>query len=223
MKCIRELKELMKDISAKGALGQNDVNYIFLKIRQLLENERKYQNEFPVVNLFCNWVVHTKLKDSKTIYRFLVDVSKHISSAIHLSNGEDPQEATRQFINVAGNIIQIPTLRAGIKAIFHEQGIDNFITNKKDWWDAFVVLLLTEISGKPLEFPDEVVNGKYHKRASKFFDELSSLPHIYDWDKVIRLIVFDKNEKYYIRLESIGRAQYVVELMGNEPKEMFAS
>jgi hypothetical protein len=224
MKCIRELKELINHISSKGRLERSDVNNVFVKIRQIMENEKKFQNEFPIVNLYCNWVVHTKLKDSKTIYRFLVSISKNVSSSFNIINADDAKDATNHFILSAGNIVQIPALRQGIKSIFRDKKIDCFLVNKKECWDAFITLLLQEISDKPLEFPESLVNeGKPHKRASKFFEELKSLPHNYDWDKIIRLHIFDENEKYYINLESIGRAHYVVELLGREAPEAFAS
>ena len=224
MKCIFELKRLIVNLDQRGRISQEDVVSILLKIRQLFEQERQYQNRYPIVNLFCNWVIHTTLKHSNTIYSFLLEVSKSISTAIHLPKGEDPQEATRLFIKIAGNVLQIPNLRKGIKEIFNEQGLDTFLTDRKEWWDAFVTLLLKDISGKPLEFPKEVVEGKKEiKDATKYFTEIRALPHINDWDKVIRLEVFEKSNKYHIKLESMGHAHYVVKLMGNESEDEFAS
>jgi hypothetical protein len=223
MKCVRELRQLIEELPKRGGLSQDDVNSILLRIRQLFEIDRRAKNQFPLLNLFCNWVVHTSLRDSVTIYRFLVDISKSISSAIHLSNGEDARERTTQFIHHAGNLLQIPRLRSEIREILQQQGIVIYLTDRKEWWDAFVTLLLREISEKPLEFPAEVVDGtKESKKASKFFSELKALPHIYDWDKVIRLVVFEKEGKYHIRLESLGRVQYVVKLLGKEGNGAFA-
>lgn len=224
MKCLSELRQLLEELPKRGALTQDDVNSILLRIRQLFEIDRNLQNQYPLLNLFCNWVVHTKLQDSKTIYRFLVDISKSISSAIHLANGEDAREATNQFISHAGNLLRIPQLRRDIRELLQQQGIETYLTDKKEWWDAFITLLLREIAEKPLEFPPEVVDGtKAHRMASQFFSELKALPHKKDWDKVIRVVIFEKDDKYHIRFESIGRAQYVVQLMGKEGEETFAS
>ena len=43
-----------------------------------------------------------------------------------------------------------------------------------------------------------------------------ALPHVYDWDKIIRLAIFDKDGEYHLKLESIGRVEYVVRLLGSE-------
>ena len=224
MKCVRELNQLIEELPKRGSLSQDDVNSILLRIRQLFEINRKAKNQFPLLNLFCNWVVHTSLRDSNTIYRFLVDISKSISAAIHLPNGEDAGEATQQFINHAGNLLQIPQLRRDVREVLRQQGVAIYLTDRKEWWDAFVLLLLREISEKPLEFPPEVVDGtKENKKASKFFNELKALPDMYDRDKVIRLDIFEKEGKYYIRLESVGRLQYVVQLQGREGREAFVS
>lgn len=224
MKCLRELRWLLEDLPKRAALTQDDVISIFLRIRQLFEMEKNLQNQYPLLNLFCNWVVHTKLKDSNTIYRFLVGVSKSISSAIHLQNGEDAREATNQFISHAGDLLRIPQLRRDIRKLFQQQGIETYLTDKKEWWDGFIALLLREIAEKPLEFPAEVVDGvKEHRMASPFFRELKALPHKNDWDKVIRLVIFERDGRYHIRLESMGRVQYVVQLMGKEGEETFVS
>ena len=78
MKCVRELKRIFVDLQKKGGISLDEVVSISLKLRQLLEQKRKYQNDYPIVNLYCNWVVHTRLRHSSTIYKFLLEVSKSI-------------------------------------------------------------------------------------------------------------------------------------------------
>jgi len=224
MKCVRELKKIFIVLKDRREINLSEVVSIFLKIRQLLELEKKYQNDYPIVNLYCNWVVHTRLKHSNTIYNFLFEVSKSISNAMGLYNGEDPKEATNIFINKAGNVLQISDLRKGIKAIFLNEGIDTYICDNKEWWENFITLLLQEISGKPLAFPEEVINGtKEVKGASKIFRKLQALPHKYDWDKIYSLEISEKNKKYHLEFTTLGRVVYVVELQGKEPKEAYVS
>ena len=224
MKCVRELKRILADLKRKGGISLDEVVSISIKIRQLLELKRQYQNDYPIVNLYCNWVVHTKLRHSNTIYKFLLEVSNSISSAIGLYNGEDPKEATRLFISKAGNILQIPDLRKGIKAIFLKEGIDTYLCDTKEWWEGFVTLLLKELSEKPLAFPDEVIKGtKEVKGATEAFKKLNKLPHANNWDKVYSLEITEKDNKYHLEFSTLGNVKYVVELLGKEPKEAYAS
>ena len=224
MKCVRELKRSLADLKKKGGISLDEVVSISIKIRQLLELNKKYQNDYPIVNLYCNWVVHTKLKHSNTIYKILLEVSRLISNAIHVYDGEDPKEATRLFISKAGNILQLPEFRKGIKGIFLKEGIDTYLCDTKRWWEGFVTLLLKELSEKPLAFPDEVVKGtKEVKGATAVFEELNRLPHVNNWDKVYSLEIIEKDNKYHLEFSTLGNVKYVVELLGKEPKEAYAS
>jgi len=224
MKCVRELRRLLSALKKKGGISIEEVVAICVEIRQILELNRKYQNEYPIVNLFCNWVVHANLDRSNTIYRCLFDLSASISNAIHVKDGEDPVEATRIFIGTAGNVLQIPKLRKGIRGIFSNENIDTYLCDTKEWWDGFVTLLLKKLAEKPLAFPDEVINDtKYIKGATEKFEQLNKLPHANNWDKVYSLEIREKDNKYLLELSTLGRVKYVVELLGKEPSEAYAS
>jgi len=223
MKCVRELKRVLKSLKEKGGISLDDVVTIELRLRQLLDEKGKYKNDYPLVNLFCNWTVHTKLKHSNTIYKYLLSVSQLISNSIGLYSGEDPKEATNLFIQKSGNILQIPELRKSMIEIFQNEGIDTFLIGQKKWWDGFVILLLKELAEKPLQFPEEVIEGKEVKNASKIFEEIKQLPHPNDWDKVFKLEVLEKDNKYHLKFSTLGSVDYIVELLGNEKNDAFIS
>ncbi len=224
MKCVRELKRNLQELKRNGRITLVEVVSIVVKLRQLLELKRKYQNEFPIVNLYCNWVVHTELKRSNTIYKFLLEISKAISNAIHLSDGKGAKESTEMFTSKAGNILQIPELRKGVREILVREGIDSYLCDNKVWWEGFVTLLLKELTEKPLAFPDEVINGtKYVKKATEVFEEIKSLPHANDWDKVYSVELVDKENEYHIEFNTIGNVKYVGKLLGKEPDEAYVS
>lgn len=225
MKAVRELKKELFNLYSRKQIEHRDIIFIFGKVREILEHRGNYKSAFPQLNLFCNWCFHTSLKSSKTIYRYLLDVSIAISKAATTSNNEEAKETTNNLVAIGANILNIPQLRIGLKEVLTEQGIDATICNNREWWNACVQLLLYEISEKPLQFPEDVVTGQNQKGdAYKFFSQILQLPHSRDFDKVIRLEVKldEKENQYKLHFSTLANVTYVVNVHGMEPESAFA-
>lgn len=223
MKAVRELKRDLPNLYNSKKIEQKDVIFLFGKVREILENKKKYQTDFPELNLFCNWCFHSKLTSSRTIHSTLVKVSKSLSSAIHVGPDTDPRDMTKAFIQIGSNILNIPKLRKGLLTVLEKEGIPPTIATSKEWWDACLQLLIFEISEKPLEFPENVLNGS--SKDNKYFNEIMQLPGPLGQDKIIRLEVkLDEGENSYkLHFFTHSRVTYVVDLFGKEDEGAFPS
>jgi hypothetical protein len=47
----------------EGISSEPKVVYLFVELRKLLEHDNK-KNSYPVLNFYCNWVVHTRIESS---------------------------------------------------------------------------------------------------------------------------------------------------------------
>lgn len=219
MKAARVLKRELENLYYRKKIEPRDVLFIFGKVREILEHRRKYKSQYPQLNLFCNWCFHTALKDSKTIYRYLLEVSIALSEASNTGSEESARITTENFIKVGANILNIPKLRVGLKAVLSEQGIETTICDNREWWNAFVQLLLHEVSEKPLHFPDDVVMGdKKDGNAYKFFSQILQLPNQRGFDKVIRIEINleERVNIFQLHFTTIGNVVIVVDLQGRE-------
>ncbi len=224
MKAVRELNKEMPYLLKRGRLEQRDILFLFGKVREILENEGKYKSQFPQLNLFCNWCFHSKLSASKTIYNYLLKLSTSISKESQVKDGEDSRENTRRFISIGTNILNIPELRKGLTTVLKDHHIDTTISTNKKWWEACLQILLNEISEKPLEFPQNVINGsKKNKSAFKIYEKILQLPNSLNHDKIIRLEVRidEKEKKYKIDLTALSKVVFSLELHGQENDSAF--
>ena len=232
MKAVRELKRELPSLYKREQIEPRDIIFILGKVREILENKGEYKEEYPELNLFCNWCLHTGLSRSKTIYRALLNVSKAISSATNVPPDGNPQELTNVFLDTGSNVLNIPRFRLGLKHVLNEQGIDTIITDRKNWWDSFIKLLLHEISEKPLEFPADVIEGIDTKsQAYQFYKQVLELPNALNHDKIICLRVMNDEGKFEnkngsiftLQFTTLSGVHFVVELRGKENESAFSS
>ncbi len=232
MKSVRELKRELPLLYKRGKIELRDITYLFGKVREILENKGALKEKYPELNLVCNWCAHAKLSGSKTIYRALLDASKSLSEATNVSAGNNPGDMTNAFVKVAGNVLNFPAVRQGLKAVLEQHSIDSTITNTKKWWDACLSLLLHEISEKPIEFPEKVLEGLDVKsKAYKFYKQVLELPSRENHDKVIGLKImleensplFEGKNGYVAYFKTLSGVNIVVDLQGKESEDAFVS
>ena len=230
MKCARELKRELPLLYKRGKLELRDISYLFGKVREILEHKAIYKNNYPELNLFCNWCSHIRLSSSNTIYRALFEISKAASEATNVKIGNDAGDMTNKFIDVCGNVLNIPRVRLGLKAVLEEQKIDSRIAVNKKWWDACLQLFLLEVSEKPIEFPQKVIDGTDTKsKAAKIYNKILELPNSLNHDKIISLKVmleeksplFNGENGYSYHITSISGITYVVVVQGKEDENAF--
>src|SRR5260370_41789128 len=58
-----EIKSKLFAVVTGKPADQMEVVYAFVKIRKMLEHDR-HKQKYALVNLFCNWLLHTELTDS---------------------------------------------------------------------------------------------------------------------------------------------------------------
>jgi len=226
MKAIRELNHFLPELYREGKISRQDVHFIFGKIREILESNKKYQSIYPELNLFCNWCFHPKLSASKTIFSALIRISKSIAYALDKDmNEEDKVIRTKEFISVSANILNIPKLRLGMKSVLESFDIDARIVTEKAWWDSCMQLLLQEVSEKPLRFPEDVVSGELTKGlAYKAFQELMKISDNSN-DKVISLEIKadDREKQYMLHLKTLSGLTFILALLEKEEDAAYSS
>jgi hypothetical protein len=215
----------VKIIRETGQITQEQVLAVFVQIRQLLEQQRRYQSRHPHVNSFCHWVVHSSLHDTHHLLRLLVQISQAISAALMTSEDEGERAATAAAIRVAGNLIDIPRLRSEFVSLCDLNCLDDYLFRSKKSWDSFVALMLSDLLEKPICFRDNLtVSSDRRGKLAKLHDEIMALPNEQNWDKMVKLVlVSGQDGKVHVQLSNPGgKVTYDFELHGSEPEAAFA-
>lgn len=190
MKSVRMLNKELPIIYERGIIDNKDITYIFGKVREILENRKKYKSDYPELNFFCNWCAHSKLSSSNVIYNMLLKLSQSLSAAIDLRPGDDGAELTAAFVKLSSAILSIPKFRLGLQKVLEDQGINSKITRDDELWYNCMCMVLNEVSEKPIGFPDNILDGSCVKgKPYQIFQSIKSLSSEDDVGKIISLSV----------------------------------
>ncbi|MEK7652615.1 MAG: hypothetical protein AAB334_01570 [Patescibacteria group bacterium] len=75
-------EEIIKKLNlklSKNTPEESDILYILTEIRKFLERE-KLKNNFPILNFYCNWVLHAEIEKTYAIQSILEKIEKDILS-----------------------------------------------------------------------------------------------------------------------------------------------
>lgn len=118
-------------------------------IRQALESARR-QEEFPVLNLFCHWVVHASISNTHTGFQLLSKVDEEVSAILALPSGEGSLDP---FIQGLGRSLLIPELRREMREYLTSLGIVMPALDSHRQWTALLHEIYSEILGKRVSYP----------------------------------------------------------------------
>lgn len=166
----RGLDIVFDKINADKSIYSERVVYIFVKFRQYLEVSGHFSN-FPHLNLYSNWILHTTLSESPKAMTIVSDIGKIAADFLN---------KTGSFTNHNDRVcevLSIKQLRKEINQILQDIGCtkDNGIFKKKDFWDNFVGMMMVELMDKPLILSEPINTEKYERllrKHAKLVDDL---------------------------------------------------
>jgi hypothetical protein len=146
---------LREDIRTEAA-----VVYLLVELRKLMEHD-KSKSQFPVLNFYCNWVVHTKLDASPIadkIIRLFDDMQAYMVSA---KNAPAPIKELKSLLDQS-------SLRAELWKMLKRVGLPAApICGSTAAWNSFQRLLGAVIEDVPL------LIHKERKQATLYVDSIA--------------------------------------------------
>ena len=167
---------------------ESQVLYVMAEVRKYLEIESELGAEdFPELEFFCNWVLHTKIS--------------YKSSATHIRAFLQPFDVTpgmsiEEYLNSQyyQTILQLELLRTELRRFFNKHGLPVGWIDEHNGWAGFEYLYTSIVSEVPLEYskgdllPDEVEKVE----IERFADPIGKTPQ-----KLTRWTITLKNGKSF--------------------------
>jgi hypothetical protein len=144
-----KLKAMFPTTPGNYSFSDNDAISMMVLTREILEKSKK-ADKFTVLNLFCNWTVHTELEGSKSAYRILAAVTDIFLSTNNLDKRE----------HLVSQELSSARLRQEIIKLYTIYGISTHIFKSAATWKIAVL-------GKRLRYPP---NPTSNPKASSIYN-----------------------------------------------------
>jgi hypothetical protein len=152
------LRALFPSTPGRYKFSDSDAIATMVFTRELIEISQK-ASQFPVLNLFCNWNVHTELEGSMSGYRVLVAITDILFST------SDPYERAKRI----SHKLSSARLRHEIIELYSINNIPTHIFESSATWTMFGRHFLKAILGKRLRYPQ---NADTHPRAGSIYNAM---------------------------------------------------
>lgn len=152
-----QLRRKMRSILGEGGITQDETFNLFRLIRLLLEHHRLKAN-FPIVQFYCNWLVHTELRKS---HEMAFNIFGQIADQI-------PDMHTDHMGKFMGRTLGIPGLRVQIEALFLQFDIPTDLVISFRNWHQLSSLLVHEVQERPLLLSPDNRPGLRNRAASHY-------------------------------------------------------
>lgn len=141
--------------------SQSDSIDLIRKTRLLLEKDRS-KAQYPMLSLYCDWVQHTELDRNSEAWTVLEMVDRAV-----VDHGST-EEGMKAVFRAIGDAFGLPTLRQELIRLFQAKGIRTDIFESFSNWRRFLLLLLDDLSQRPLSLPATVELDKKTKAYAVF-------------------------------------------------------
>lgn len=145
---------LRQEMSTEAA-----VVYFLVEVRKLMEHDNS-KGTYPVLNFYCNWVVHTKLDASpiaERIIRLMDDMNAYIVSKSNAPVSVDDLVA----------LLDQSALQKELGAFLNHAGLPSSVCDSQASWNTFQRLLGSVIQDAPLYV------RKDKKQLTRFVESVS--------------------------------------------------
>ena len=125
-----------------------EVTYLFVNIRNLLE-KNNLKKQYPTLNFYCNWLVHTELDHSSCplIKQLMLKIAEHFEFKTSIN------DAISQLLNIS-------TLKQELLQVLASCNIDIVKLKTSTNFDLLITTLLTELIDKPLKCEKVNINSQ---------------------------------------------------------------
>jgi hypothetical protein len=174
MQAIRKLRNLLKRLQESKTCSVQDQHYLLSQVREILEH-KGYRSKYKILNLYCNWLLHTKISGSMQCYSMLKEVGEATLSACAKGQSEEQgKESTETYIRTARLVFNFNALRQQLTDLFCELDFPNFLFTDDINWRKFLGVSLSELQEKPLSYPDGMneeftAKTKLHRKAKTIY------------------------------------------------------
>jgi len=149
------LLELQKTYNS-DKLTKSDLVNSMVNVRLIIEN-KKYQNTYKILNLYCNWILHNQISGSVTAFRILEELT---DSMIAHNKGLPNVKWINDAI-IEG--MRLHRFQAEILDFAKEFDINLKTFENLEFWKVFGRILLSTLIERPLKFPKNLTNPKVKK------------------------------------------------------------
>jgi hypothetical protein len=141
--------------------SQSDSIDLLRKTRLLLERDRS-RAQYPMLSLYCDWVQHAEIDRNSEAWTVLEMVDRAVVD--HGSTEEGMKAVFRAISDAFG----LPALRQEFIHLFQAKAISTDIFESFSNWRRFLLLLLDDLSHRPLSLPAAVESDKKTKPYAVF-------------------------------------------------------
>lgn len=132
-----EIIEKLNNHLGKSEYQEIDTVYLFVQVRKLLEHSSAF-DRYPVLQFYCNWVVHTKLdriNSQPALFKLIDDLNKAVA-LLKMGSGFKDNALSR-----LSNAISDKKLRDELRRFFLEYSLESGILEPKTWVNLYKSLI----------------------------------------------------------------------------------
>lgn len=200
----RELKELERIINAPS-INKGEVVNAMVNMRMILEGQN-LKSQFPILNLYCNWTLHTKIDGSNIAFRILENITDSM-----IAHNTDPKNA-QNFSDAVIEGLNLHKLQLEIIALGAIFGADLSKLKIYNRWWVFGALLLQILIERPLKFPSTITKLE----ARKIFDsiEMKTTNSGRLVNGVIELFFVQEGDEIYWSIKTLNYVNKAIDIVG---------
>lgn len=147
--------------------SQSDSIDLMRKTRLLLERDRSGA-QYPMLSLYCAWVQHAETDRNSEAWTVLEMVDRTV-----VDHGST-EEGMKTIFRAISDAFGLPALRQEFIRLFQAKGIRTDIFESFGNWRRFLLLLLDDLSHRPLSLPAAVESDKDKKtKAYAVFERMT--------------------------------------------------
>lgn len=146
------LKDIINKIQREGKADDSRVVHLVVRTRKLIE-ARGLKKKFPLINFFCNWVVHPKIDRSPEGWWILKQITD-----ILIQNAQS--EDMRTIIEGVSNTLAPKRLRNEFIELYKDHGLLTYFFDIDENWESFYNMLITEVRDTPITINTRMKKGK---------------------------------------------------------------
>jgi hypothetical protein len=207
---VEKLREMFPRRAGTFTFTLSDSVAFMAYVRQVMEDDRS-KARFPLLNLFCNWTLHTEIEGSAEGYQLLTDVT------VVLLETADQVERERRI----SDLLSSAALRHEIVGLLKEQGIDTDIFESDAGWTMFGRQFFKAVAEKRIKFPPLPEQTK----AARFYAAVKDRAgdRLGEAALSIRLTLLSPEVPKTVRwvIETVGGTDVNGRYLNREPKTAF--
>ena len=151
-------EQQIRELLLRAALSISDGGHLLTQVRIALE-ERKWQDKYPHVNFYCNWVLHARLSRSALCYTILEQIADALL-AYDFGGGESIERKV-------GETLSTERLREEFVDLFGKLDLPADVFLDRATWKGLRGHILFLVLDKPLSFPDKRALARPKNRKIK--------------------------------------------------------